>query len=117
MTDNCLVFVYGTLRRGEHFHQLLAGARYLGTHTTPPAYTMVHLGSYPGVIATGSSCIAGEVYAVDQQTLRRLDELEHCPRHYDRARIATPFGAAWVYLYRECTGDEPVIDSGDWINR
>jgi gamma-glutamylcyclotransferase (GGCT)/AIG2-like uncharacterized protein YtfP len=108
------VFVYGTLLRGEVNHRLLAGAERLGTHRTEPCFTLFHLGAYPGVALGGVTAIHGEVYAVDQAGMARLDQLEDYPRLYDRRLISTRFGRAWIYLYRGRLADRAVIAGGDW---
>ena len=42
-----LVFVYGTLKRGERNHYFLASAEYLGPAFTEPLYRMIDCGPYP----------------------------------------------------------------------
>jgi gamma-glutamylaminecyclotransferase len=109
-----LVFVYGTLRRGEVNHYLLSGAEYCGVHVTRPRYRMLHLGTYPGVVAGGASAIEGEVYRVGGEQLVRLDRLEAYPRLYTRQLIPTPWGRAWIYLYRGSRSNRSTIPSGIW---
>jgi len=93
-----LVFVYGTLLKGHPNHGHLRAAEFLGPHVTAPDYTMLHLGGYPGVRPGGRTAIHGEVYRVSPATLARLDRLEDCPRLFVREPIATPWGAAYIYL-------------------
>ncbi len=112
MTD--LVFVYGTLRRGEVNHHLLSGTEFMGVHKTRSGYRMLHLGTYPGVVAGGSTAIEGEVYRVGGKQLVHLDRLEACPRLYSRKLIPTPWGRAWIYLYRGNRLNRAVIPSGNW---
>ena len=109
-----LVFVYGTLRRNEVNHYLLAEARYRGTSVTAPHYTLVDLGSYPGVVKNGGTRIEGEVYEVTAQQMADLDRLEGYPHAYGREVIATPWGKAWIYLYRGSLKDKAIIPSGIW---
>ncbi len=109
-----LVFVYGTLRRGEVNHYLLSGAEFCGVHLTRPRYRMLHLGTYPGVVAGGSSSIEGEIYRVDTKGLVKLDRLEAYPRLYTRKLIPTDWGRAWIYLYRGSRQSRSVIPSGSW---
>ena len=109
-----LVFVYGTLLSGEVNHYLLDGAELIGLHRTEPCYTMFGLGAYPGVARGGSTAIAGEVFRVDGKGLERLDRLEDYPRLYDRDLIPSPYGRAWIYLYRGRRQGRQVIRSGDW---
>ena len=111
------VFVYGTLRRGARNHALLREARPLGTWRTPPRYTLFDLGAYPGAFPGGRSSVAGEVYAVDARTLQRLDRLEDYPRLYDRERLETPWGLAWIYVLRRPPHRARRIPSGDWLRR
>ena len=108
------VFVYGTLLHGEVNHHLLAGARFLGPHRTAPCYCLLRLGAYPGAVRAGGDTILGEVFQVNTAGLRRLDRLEEYPDLYDRQLIPTPYGRAWIYLYRGPRADRPVIKGGDW---
>ena len=108
------VFVYGTLLRGEVNHDLLQGAELLGPHRTAPCYTLYLTRAYPGLTLGGGTAVVGEVYALDNACLRRLDRLEDYPRLYDRRLIQSPYGRAWVYLYRGAVADLPVIQGGDW---
>lgn len=108
------VFVYGTLRRNEVNHHLLEEARYCGICTTPPHYKMVNLGSYPGVVKRGGTCIEGEVYEVNAKQMADLDRLEGYPHTFGREVITTPWGMAWIYLYRGSLKDKAVIPSGVW---
>lgn len=111
----CRLFVYGTLRRGECNHTLLGAAPFLGPCRTAGRYTLFNLGRYPAAMVGGRTAIVGEVYALNKALLARLDRLEDYPREYIRACIATPYGPAWIYLYRWPPAPEtPVIFSGDW---
>jgi len=111
------IFVYGTLRRGEANHALLHRARLLGYHCTEPRYTLLDLGSYPGVVEGGHTAIRGEVYELDGPLFARVDELEDYPRLYNRRLIPTSFGLAWLYLYRGPHRRCAPLPSGDWCAR
>ena len=112
-----LIFVYGSLRRGQRYHALLRGAQFLAPYVTPPGYTMLDLGPYPGVVQGGHAEVTGEIYHVDDATLARLDRLEGVPHQYARVAIASPHGDCWIYLYRRSSGSEPVVGSGNWLRR
>ena len=114
MKPNARVFVYGTLRRDEINHHLLHNADYCGDHTTDPGYSMLHLGGYPGVVKQGRTAIQGEVYEVDAGTMSALDRLEGYPIVYSRELIPTPWGRAWIYIYRGSRAGRKTIASGVW---
>lgn len=114
MTD--LVFVYGSLRRGQSNHAWLADSRFLGLHRTQPRFTMRDLGAYPAVVAAGRTAILGEIYEVTPPVLQGLDELEGYPELYIRLRLVTPWGRAWIYLMPlHALRGEPVVPGGDWV--
>jgi len=76
-----LVFVFGTLKRGFPLHNLgLEGAKYLGVCRTVEAYPVVIAGPWfaPMMFDLRRSGVRveGELYAVDDQQLARLDDLE-----------------------------------------
>lgn len=114
MRKNSLVFVYGTLRRGEVNHHLLETAQFQGPHTTEAHYKMFSLGAYPAVVRGGPDRIQGEVYRVDARTLSRLDWLEGYPGAYKRQLIPTHWGQAWSYLYRKSVQGRKRIAGGLW---
>ncbi len=96
------VAVYGSLKQGFGNHRLLSDSLLLGVGDTPPDYSMLSFGSYPGVIE-GSDQIKVEVYAVDDKTLNRLDNLEGHPTFYRREPTAIcledteEVTMAWMY--------------------
>lgn len=110
-----LVFVYGTLRQGESNHELLIGSELLGLFETEPQFSLSNLGDYPG-LGDGHDRIVGEVYRINDHTLRQLDILEDEGVEYRRETIETSFGLAWYYIYQ---GQYPgkLIKSGNWIDR
>ncbi|CAM9864092.1 unnamed protein product, partial [Heterosigma akashiwo] len=105
-----ILFVYGTLKQGFHWHDkfLSRGARFLGTAQTldpvplvlgasgvpylldpeaaPPAAARQEGG---GGAAEEDRRVRGELYAVDAETLRNLDEYEGVGKgHYARRPLA-----------------------------
>jgi gamma-glutamylaminecyclotransferase len=85
------VFVYGTLKRGHSNHALLATSRFLGEAATLQTYWMITTGVFPVVLDAVPAdfglpplAIAGEIYRVDDATLKDLDRLEREGRSYDR---------------------------------
>jgi gamma-glutamylaminecyclotransferase len=111
-----LLFVYGTFRRGEPNHALLAGARPVGNATTAPKYSLRDHGESAGLARHGAQAVVGEVYAVEDDDLARLDRLAG-PGLYDRAEIELANGrVVFAYLIpdhhsRHC----PEVPGGDWV--
>jgi len=115
-----LVFVYGTLRRGglRSMPDLFPGSKFVGGATVRGS--LYDLGEHPGLLLDEpGSTVVGEVYEVDEETLRELDEIE-APSDYHRKQTEVSLGgrtlACWVYE----PGPEPcprhtLIASGDWI--
>ena len=99
-----LVFVYGTLKRGNPIRGLdrVRGSTFIGEAITLTSdYMMLDLGSFPGVIAVpgwfNATRIGGEVFSVTTDLLMKLDEIEGYPDFYDRMKVATTKGVAWMY--------------------
>lgn len=73
------LFVYGTLKRGHHRHDLMAGSRRLGPARTSRTFGLVDCGGYPGLVRLSSpqgNGVSGELYNVDDTHLRVLDAYE-----------------------------------------
>jgi len=93
------LFVYGTLRQGGVNHRLIFGSPHLGPATTAEPYVMVtqKSRSYPYIFKHPdlyAASVKGEMYEINEETLRRLDILEGHPDHYRRQeiRVKTPKG-------------------------
>ncbi|HEX8125313.1 MAG TPA: gamma-glutamylcyclotransferase family protein [Allosphingosinicella sp.] len=120
-----LLFVYGSLRRGEPMFEELGLERALefvseGTFRG----NLYDLGDYPGaVLADG--VVRGEVYQIkDAAILEILDRYEEFdpdqPERslFIRERVNIPeAGEAWIYLYNGSSGERRPIVSGDWRDR
>ncbi|MCE0494040.1 gamma-glutamylcyclotransferase family protein [Vibrio salinus] len=113
-----LVFVYGSLRKGEPNHVYLDSCQFIGDFSTQPQFAMYDLGTYPAIVE-GHFSVRGEVYQLDDDQLHRLDELEGVPVEYRRETIATPFGDAWIYIYQDVASADlsQLVSSGDWCDR
>ena len=112
-----LCFVYGSLLRGEANHRLLQRARFVRAARTSPVFTMVDLGAFPGILAGGTTAIAGEVYEVDEDTLRALDRLEGHPTFYRRHEVELDdrsFASAYL-LPAPRLRSFPAVTSGSWL--
>ena len=109
------VFVYGTLRKGYWNHRLLENSKFLGEARTKEKYSL-YADGIPYVVKIPRTHIKGEVYEVDEETLRRLDQLEEHPDVYYREEIEVLLNGkpikAWIYFYPYPEGE--FIPSGDY---
>lgn len=112
------VFVYGTLMRGERLDHFLASSVFLGHAISKPQWTLVTLGAFPAILESGSTAIWGEVYAVDDETLERLDRVEGHPHFYRRSPLTLSDGTAVeAYVLARTPAKAPPIPSGNWRAR
>jgi gamma-glutamylcyclotransferase (GGCT)/AIG2-like uncharacterized protein YtfP len=115
-----LVFVYGSLRSGSPqpmsvrfpHSTFIADAKVTGS--------LYDLGPYPGLIHNESdSLVTGEVYEVDDEILKKLDDFEESS-NYLRKQVDISVGpdrkTGWTYEPNpEFYSLHKVITSGDWI--
>lgn len=82
------IFVYGTLMRGFSNHHLMKSSTFIGTAATKEKYALF-VADFPFVTEKlQTSPIQGEVYEVaDEETLKRLDDLEEHPTWYRRKPV------------------------------
>lgn len=73
-----LLFVYGTLKRGCRNHHHLADQHFIGVARTAPGYRLCDLGGYPSIATNRDDRegVVGEVWSVDAEALKRLDDFE-----------------------------------------
>jgi len=109
-----LVFVYGTLMKGEQHHEVLMQSRFVGPAVTQALYDLEQIDYYPAMIPGGATAIRGEVFEVDDATLAQLDALEEVPMYYVRETITLDDGrAVLAYLMpRERVEGSSPIPSG-----
>jgi gamma-glutamylcyclotransferase (GGCT)/AIG2-like uncharacterized protein YtfP len=102
---NNLVFVYGTLKKGEGNSYILKEAEFLGEACLVDKMQMKQLG-FPAVFdGNKSGIVMGHLFKVDsEETWKRLDRLENNGVMYERqlrpvnVADATVDTEAWVYL-------------------
>lgn len=114
-----LVAVYGSLLNGLGNHGYLRTARFIA-HDEVGGLAMFDLGPFPACAGGRyTDRVKVEVYEVDDETLRGLDQLEGHPHFYTRDEFLTS-GQRTVWLYimsnkqRFADGRTPQVVSGDW---
>lgn len=129
MKKNDLIFVYGTLRRGERADlekKTWGGTSFVAEDVINGE--LYNLGSYPGL--TGATMaladwtdtmpsVIGEVFLIrDKSITILLDSYEGFPHLYNRQQVMTANGRkVWVYTYNHPVNPENLIESGDWCAR
>ncbi len=116
MEQQNLIFVYGSLRNGHCNHHLLKDAYCFGIGSTEGSFAMYLVSGYPYVTASESRYpIVGELYGIDDDTLKLLDRMEGHPRYYERREIPVLVEEkryiAWLY-FRDPPG--VLMHSGDF---
>lgn len=121
------VAVYGSLRKGHgNYEHLLKEEKFIGQFETEPLYTLLDLGSFPGLIKNGGTSVVMEVFDIDEKILKRLDRLEgyygvnEKKNMYDREKIESPFGIVTIYFYnipiKIKIKDYRIVPGGDWTD-
>jgi len=120
ITLTTTLFVYGTLRRGQGNHRLLDSSKFIGNAKTKFRYALYGSGVPFLSRSRAISQVIGEVYSVDDTTLKRLDQLEGHPDVYKREQdeVVLEDGMeliAWIYFYDAAEGN--LIESGDFLHK
>lgn len=124
------VFVYGTLRTGQSNWEwaLKDRAKFIGFAKTKGR--LYRLGGFPG-LRFGEGYVYGEVFEVDEDTLKDLDRLEGVD-HGFYVRMTVPIeyiklngedtpsdceypNKVYVYVYGNQPLEHNLIQSGDWL--
>ncbi|HTV19955.1 MAG TPA: gamma-glutamylcyclotransferase family protein [Polyangiaceae bacterium] len=115
----CLLFVYGTLLKGEPQHALLGESRLIAEATTLPAFSLVDLGRIAALVRGGSTAVVGELYAIDLQVRRTLDVERQVPILFNREKVQLADGTeaeAYVLPSDKARGKRRLAQ-GDWKKR
>lgn len=118
------VFVYGTLKKGFHNHDLISRElvnKFLGTGELP-GYNMRHVGQFPAIyrskMAVDTVPVQGEVWLINQRTLDSLDILEGVKHGlYARIKERIPnHGMCYVYTQEFPKEDSwRIVTNGTWV--
>lgn len=102
MGEKFLVLVYGSLKKGYRLSRYMERSRFIGPARTAPNYRLVDLGPYPAIVHAPPGAgreVDGELYEVDEESLRLLDRVEGVPDLYDRQPIDVQGVAGTVFGY------------------
>jgi len=109
-----LLFVYGTLRSefdNEYARLLRSEAEFAGKATVRGSIYRVKF--FPAYREEPDGEVHGEVYRLrDAATLAELDEYEG--QDFERVKVETSRGEAWIYRYCGAPAAEARIASGDF---
>ena len=120
-----LVFVYGTLRKGDCRFGIETLVEQIHEEAYLEGFQLVHLGGFPGIMP-GKGRVRGEVHLYS--TFARLDMIEgFCQEEPERSfyrrekvMVELPTGEALqasTYIFNGRPGKEPrIIESGDWFD-
>ncbi|MFH7832534.1 gamma-glutamylcyclotransferase family protein [Bacillus luti] len=118
------VFVYGTLRRGQTNAHYMQGATCIVDIAWAYGKLFDTNEGYPAMVCSHEEKVYGEVYEVNDDILKKLDELEEYTGNaetdlYDRI-TKTVYTAdkeidAYVYIAQDKQMLKKSIDSGDWL--
>ncbi|QJA05774.1 gamma-glutamylcyclotransferase [Thermosulfurimonas marina] len=110
-----ILFVYGTLRRGQPLHGLLRGASLMGEGWVE-GFALYDLGDYPAARPWEKGRIWGELYAVPEELLPLLDQVEDEYRR-ETVLVECSSGAkipAQMYVYRDPLPESQRLLSERW---
>ncbi len=98
-----LLFVYGTLKKKFPNHHYLSDAVYKGQARTEKRYALFESGALPFACKMPEIApVQGELYKIDDNTLKRIDKLEGHPIFYKREQVPIICGEktvmAWMYF-------------------
>ena len=100
-----ILFVYGTLKRGQSNQHFLARQEFLGEAATMPLYRLYALGWHPGMVLDVENGleVKGELWAVDDGALAKIDEYEGVPTWFIRQDVAVRdcFNTVQAYLFNQ----------------
>lgn len=112
-----LLFIYGTLLRGEVGAHRMAGAEYVGPARTRPRYTLHRVDWYPALALDGDTAVAGELYRVPPALLAALDAYEGDGYALVEVELDDGRRAGAYAMSTEVAHAFEVIPSGDWRRR
>lgn len=112
-----IIFVYGTLMRGDSNNRLLSQSTFLGKATLKDT-TLYSTGPFPAMV-DGDGITHGELYSISSEVLVQLDRLESNGYMYQRKPVwairedGRGVGAE-AYFWKFGLQTLELIPGGDW---
>ncbi|MFC4076330.1 gamma-glutamylcyclotransferase [Salinithrix halophila] len=126
-TKRKLLFVYGSLRRGEMYEHYLNEAEPVAMQAWTSGMLFDTGEGYPAMSLLGSGRVYGEVYRITEKELAAIDQLEDFQpgghgNLYERVRLPIETDQASLealaYIFPQPrTQEMPVVEMGDWKSR
>jgi gamma-glutamylaminecyclotransferase len=117
--DTFILFVNGTLMRGQPLHRNLVRAEFIGEVNTAPMYRLYSIGDeHPGMfeVDDGGVSVRGELYAMTEEVWSRVKSGE--PRNLYKGRVKLEDGRmvdGILYPRRLAEGrHRDISDIADW---
>ncbi len=113
-------FTYGTFRQNECRHYILQSFKpeFIKQIETVAKYTLINLGSFPGIIEGGNNAIVGELYDITDDIMAVFDMIEGHPSFFCRKEIELVDGTnAAAYVFQHSIENCDIIMSNDWTTR
>ena len=104
ISDENMLFTYGTLMKGQSNHGYLKSNEYVGDAVLNN-YALMEIGGFPGAIPVDSSWVTGELYRVDARTKKYIDVLEGLLYDYKRVIVEVD-GKKYMPGFYEYKADE-----------
>ena len=115
------VFAYGTLMKGQRYHELLERGHIKSIVPASISGELVDLGEYPALRLSSYSKhrVSGELIEVEEldKVIEEVDNEEGPAFRREIVNVTLEDGRsqfAWTYVLASEAGHFPVIESGDW---
>jgi len=97
------LFVYGSLLSHNSHNHLLNGCKLVGKAVLE-GYGLYKVSWYPAIVPKKDAKVAGEVYEVDEKTIKEIDNFEDEGELYKRQVVEVILNGvevlrAWTYVY------------------
>jgi len=110
---SCLLFVYGSLKRGQSNHQELGSAVFICEVRTAPQFALRVRGGFP-LLVSGEQSIRGELFTLPTTQLPALDAFEG--QDYRRCEIELrDHRCAITYMARD-PSDGVAYPGDEWLD-